>query len=88
MSDNGCSEIAAIAMREMCAAHHGRSSAGDTRGSVCLYKALFSVVAPTGANGNRTRARNSRLCESSFDLHHGLDVDTVPAELLDDLFKL
>jgi len=34
-----------------------------------------------------------RLCESSFDLHHGLDVsadeiDTVPAELLNDLFKL
>jgi hypothetical protein len=33
-----------------------------------------------------------RLSESSFDLHHGLDVggeiDTVPAELLNDLFKL
>jgi hypothetical protein len=34
-----------------------------------------------------------RLCESSFDLHHGLDVvegeiDAVPAELLNDLFKL
>jgi hypothetical protein len=36
---------------------------------------------------------NPRLCESSLDLHHGLDVseaeiDTVPAELLKDLFKL
>ena len=36
---------------------------------------------------------NPRVCESSFDLHHGLDVsedeiDTVPAELLNDLFKL
>ena len=33
-----------------------------------------------------------RLSESSFDLHHGLDaseeIDTVPAELLNDLFKL
>jgi len=34
-----------------------------------------------------------RLSESSFDLHCGLDVigdgiDTIPAELLDDLFKL
>jgi hypothetical protein len=31
---------------------------------------------------------NPQLFESSFDLHSGLDVDTVPAELLDDLFKL
>jgi len=36
---------------------------------------------------------NPRLGESSLDLHHGLDVsedeiDTVPAELLNDLFKL
>jgi hypothetical protein len=33
-----------------------------------------------------------RLCESSFDLHQGLDVseaeiDTVPADLLKDLFN-
>ena len=36
---------------------------------------------------------NPPLYESAFDLHHGLDVsedeiDTVPAELLNDLFKL
>ena len=38
----------------------------------------------------RAWVANPRLCESSFDLHHGLDVneDTVPAELLNDLFKL
>ena len=35
---------------------------------------------------------NARLGESSIDLHHGLEVsedeiDTIPAELLDDLFK-
>ena len=36
--------------------------------------------------------KNPPMYESSFDLHHGLDVsedeiDTVPAELLDDLFR-
>jgi len=31
---------------------------------------------------------NPQLCESSFDLHRGLDLGTVPADLLDDLFKL
>ena len=44
------------------------------------------IIAP------RAWVANPRLCESSLDLHQGLDVneaeiDTVPADLLKDLFK-
>jgi hypothetical protein len=65
-----------------------RNEAGTTSGDADCNGLEFIAPRPWIGKGNPPR-----LCESSFDLHYGLDmvedeIDTVPAELLNDLFKL